>query len=29
MSNCGKIRMSLQADGLVKGAVYQFQTATG
>ena len=29
VSNCGKIKMSLQADGLVKGAVYQFQTATG
>ena len=28
MSNCGKIKMSLQADGLVKGAVYQFRTAT-
>nr|DAJ94446.1 MAG TPA: hypothetical protein [Bacteriophage sp.] len=28
MPNCGKIRMSLQADGLVKGAVHQFQTAT-
>ena len=26
MSNCGKIKMSLQADGLVKGAVYQLQT---
>ena len=29
MSNCGKIKMSLRADGLVKGAVYQFQTAAG
>lgn len=28
VSNCGKIKMSLQAEGLVKGAVYQFQTAT-
>lgn len=27
MSNCGKIRMSLQADGLAKGAAYQLQTA--
>lgn len=28
MPNCGKIKMSLQADGLVKGAAYQFQAAT-
>lgn len=28
VSDYGKIEMSLQADGLAKGAVYQFRTAT-